>query len=210
MANALIRKHKKQLEKKGRDGDKMIAHLTPGEIVIPRSLAEDDDFRAVLTEFFKENNVDLEKFIVGSGKNKINPKTGLMEFGLFGGLFAPKDPNRPHAKSFSEFFMGVLKGVVGRTGSLEGLTQEEKRKRIDIGLKQESEAREVLAGKRAASLPPRAATPTEISPQVQAAGRAEGLRLRRRTGRRATRLTRPSQALIPATTARARLKTTLG
>ena len=65
---------------KGRKGDKFIAHLTPGEIVIPRALAEDDDFRAVINEFFRDNDIDLKKFIVGSGKNKINPETGYMEF----------------------------------------------------------------------------------------------------------------------------------
>jgi hypothetical protein len=58
--------------------------------------------------------------------------------------------------------------------------------------------------------PPTAAPPSEISPQVQAAGQAEGRNLRKKTGRRATRLTRPELAFVPAATARAGLKTKLG
>lgn len=78
--------------KKGRKGDKVIAHLTPGEVVIPRELVEDDDFRRLLAHIFKENGGSLEKYIVGSGKNSINPKTGYMEFGW--------DPFRPAKKLF--------------------------------------------------------------------------------------------------------------
>lgn len=59
-------------------------------------------------------------------------------------------------------------------------------------------------------LPPPAATPQEISQQAAVAGTAEGRRLRRRTGRGATRLTRPELAAVPATVARAGLKTKLG
>ena len=58
--------------------------------------------------------------------------------------------------------------------------------------------------------PPSAAPPTEVSPQVQAAGQAEGRKLRKKTGRIATRLSRPDLAFVPATTARAGLKTKLG
>ena len=58
--------------------------------------------------------------------------------------------------------------------------------------------------------PPAPGPPTKISPQVQAAGRAEGTRLRKKTGRRATRLARPELAGVPATTAQAGLKTKLG
>ena len=62
----------------------------------------------------------------------------------------------------------------------------------------------------APSLPPPVATPTEILPEAAKAGEAEGRRLRKRTGRRATRLTRPELAAVPATIARAGLKTKLG
>jgi len=71
------------LEKKGRKGDKVIGHLTPGEIVIPRALAEDDNFRSILATIFDKAGTKLEKFMVGSGKNSVNPETGYLEFGWF-------------------------------------------------------------------------------------------------------------------------------
>ena len=60
------------------------------------------------------------------------------------------------------------------------------------------------------ALPPPAATPEDISAQAVKVGEEEGRRLRKRTGRRATRLTRPELAMVPATVTRAGLKTRLG
>ncbi len=60
------------------------------------------------------------------------------------------------------------------------------------------------------SLPPPATSQTEITEQAAKAGETEGRRLRKKTGRGATRLTPPEQALIPAQIARAGLKTKLG
>jgi hypothetical protein len=54
-----------------------------------------------------------------------------------------------------------------------------------------------------------AATPTEITSEAAAAGEAEGKKLRKRTGRRATQLTVPG-FMTPARVERAGLKTTLG
>jgi len=96
-----------KIEKKGRGGDKLIAHLTPGEIVIPRAFAENDTFRAVLAESFRENGINLEEFIVGSGKNKTNPETGYLEFGFFKKL----NPFRRHS-FFRAWFDPALKNVL--------------------------------------------------------------------------------------------------
>ena len=67
---------------KGRKGDDRLAHVSTGEIIIPRVFAEDDTFREIINIFFKENGVDLRQFIVGDKKNKTNPKTGNLEFGF--------------------------------------------------------------------------------------------------------------------------------
>lgn len=98
-----------KLEQKGRKGDKILGHLTPGEIVIPRLLAEDDSFRGIIAHFMKGNGVNPEEFIVGSGKNKINPKTGFMEFGFFSELV------RPFKKVFKEA-KRIEKQVFGKVG----------------------------------------------------------------------------------------------
>ena len=71
----------KTAKKLGRKGDTILAHLSKGEIVIPKILAEDEDFKAVLSKYAEESGTNIEKITVGSGKNSINPKTGLIEFG---------------------------------------------------------------------------------------------------------------------------------
>ena len=67
-----------ELKNKGRGGDKILAHLQPGEVVIPKSIAEDhkDEIKVI----FSEGGAAIEEFTVGSSKNKVNPKTGFLEF----------------------------------------------------------------------------------------------------------------------------------
>lgn len=86
----------------GRKGDDVIGHLTKGEIVIPKELASDKDFKAVLTEYFKGNGVSLEKFTVGSDKNAINPKTGYKEFGFFSKVL--REIKRPFEQAMEGIF----------------------------------------------------------------------------------------------------------
>jgi hypothetical protein len=63
----------------GRGGDTKIAHLTPGELVIPRSLLT-PELVNMLAAVAREHGVDPRVFFVGSGRNNINPRTGQMEF----------------------------------------------------------------------------------------------------------------------------------
>jgi hypothetical protein len=111
----ILQTNKQAIEKKGRSGDKKFAHLTLGEIVIPRAFAEDDDFRATINQFFKENNVDLRKFIVGDSKNKVNPETGYMEFGFFKSILKP-------FKQISREMGRVYEKQIGKTGDIKYAT----------------------------------------------------------------------------------------
>ena len=70
----------RMLKKKGRGGDSVLAHLTPGEIVIPRPLAENKDFKGFLEAAFDDSGASLDTFTVGSGENRVNPKTNIVEF----------------------------------------------------------------------------------------------------------------------------------
>ena len=92
------------MDDKGRKGDNVIGHLTSGEIVIPKALAQDKDFRSVLAKYMSDNGADINKFTVGSGKNSVNPETGNVEFGFFKSLsrsfkkiFSPSAPKIPKA-----------------------------------------------------------------------------------------------------------------
>lgn len=60
------------------------------------------------------------------------------------------------------------------------------------------------------TLPPAARPQQEIVEAASKVGEREGRRLRKRTGRRAARLTRPELAFTPANVAQAGLKTSLG
>jgi len=63
----------------GRGGDTEIAHLTPGEIVIPKRL-QTPEFVKALYVAAHAFGIDLARLVVGSGKNVINPRTGQPEF----------------------------------------------------------------------------------------------------------------------------------
>jgi len=70
-----------QLASLGRGGDTMIAHLTPGELVIPADFLEEPAIKQRLLNFLGEQGVENpERYLVGSDANSINPNTGLPEF----------------------------------------------------------------------------------------------------------------------------------
>lgn len=193
---------KKQIEKKGRKGDKVLAHLMVGEVVVPRALAEDEEFRTLLTQFFKESNVDIEEFIVGSGKNKINPKTGYMEFWK-NPLYETPKPS--------------LEQSIAQSVSRQGLT---KTTQYWTFMKKHGGSMGGIPGKALPKLAPRVldilksypsppTTIVQISEQAQRAGEAERRRLRGRRGRLSTIFAGRRQ-LGPAITSQTGLKTTLG
>lgn len=80
-----------KMEKKGRGTDTMMGHLSLGEVVIPRRMLDDEEFRGELAERFAEEGASLEEFTVGEEANKINPETGYPEF-FFKKLFKKLAP----------------------------------------------------------------------------------------------------------------------
>ena len=71
---------KTELEKAGREGDNTMGHLTKGEIVIPKAIAELTEVKEALTALFEEAGADIDVYTVGNEKNQINPETGYPEF----------------------------------------------------------------------------------------------------------------------------------
>ncbi len=69
-----------QAAEQGRGGDTVMAHLTLGELVIPRDMANDPEVAQVLQAVFDAYGVNINEFIVGNQENKINPQTGQPEF----------------------------------------------------------------------------------------------------------------------------------
>jgi len=63
----------------GRGGDTRLAHVTPGEVVIPERL-QTPELLAALHAAAQAQGIDPGRLIVGSRRNSINPKTGQAEF----------------------------------------------------------------------------------------------------------------------------------
>lgn len=64
----------------GRGGDTEMAHVTPGEIVVPRPVAQQPDVQNALRGGFQREGVDPARYVVKSGRNSLNPRTGRAEF----------------------------------------------------------------------------------------------------------------------------------
>ncbi len=75
----------KALALQGRGRDTAVAHLEPGEMVVPRSVLTPQLAQLIATEATKRG-IDPKQLIVGSHKASINPATGAEEFGWFGDL----------------------------------------------------------------------------------------------------------------------------
>ena len=67
----------------GRNGDTRMAHVAPGEMVVPREVLQSNPQVARgLGRAFKDVGADPRRYVVGSTDNSINPVTGKPEFFL--------------------------------------------------------------------------------------------------------------------------------
>ena len=69
-----------ELKQYGEGPDTELAHLRPGEMVIPPEFLEDTKFESALAKKFDEFDINPEQAIVGSGIASLNPITGLEQF----------------------------------------------------------------------------------------------------------------------------------
>ena len=72
-----------ELAMQGDGEDTQLAHLRPGEVVMPPEFMEDAQFEAAVENKFNQFGLDPEKAVVGVGIASLNPMTGLEEFGFF-------------------------------------------------------------------------------------------------------------------------------
>lgn len=89
-----------QLAQQGRNGDSMIAHLTPGEMMVPPQV-QTHKVLATLDKAFKSKHISPQQFTAGSPQSSTNPKTGVPEYnflsaflpaalGIAGAVVAPE------------------------------------------------------------------------------------------------------------------------
>ena len=109
-----------QLAAMGEDEDTQLAHVRPGEVVLPPEFFDDPKFEKVVERKFKEFDINPEVAIVSGGIASLNPNTGLEQFGFFKKIgksikkFAKKIA--PVAGPLANFIPGVgpvLAGVIG-------------------------------------------------------------------------------------------------
>ena len=67
----------------GRYGDTLMGHLTPGEMVLPRPIADDPILKRQLFDAFERHEINPHQYQVGHFENSINPLTGAVEFSFF-------------------------------------------------------------------------------------------------------------------------------
>lgn len=68
----------------GRGGDTEIAHVTPGEMIVPQEIAANlPGGRNALVRAFQSDGADPGRYVVGGADDSINPRTGMREY-LYG------------------------------------------------------------------------------------------------------------------------------
>lgn len=70
----------KEMADKGENGDTVMGHLTPGEIVLPLPIAQ--KLEEMLKKEFELAKIDIEQYTVGHEKNSINEESGCPEFAM--------------------------------------------------------------------------------------------------------------------------------
>lgn len=104
---------------KGRNGDKYMAHVSPGEMILPEGVISEDLEQALRAEMLAAG-IDPSRYIVGEGMS-INPETGNPEFFKVGKFFKKALKFAvPIAASVLAPGVGSALGLSGLGGALAG------------------------------------------------------------------------------------------
>ena len=117
-----------ELAMQGEGEDTQLAHLRPGEVVLPPEFFEDEKFESAVERKFKEFDLNPEQAIVGTGIASLNPMTGLEQFGFFKKIgkslkkiVKKVAPVAAFIPGVGTALGGVLGGVAGKVGGALGL-----------------------------------------------------------------------------------------
>ena len=107
----------------GRGGDTILAHLTPGEVIIPMEMLNSKKDLLMIQKLFDRHEVSMNMYTAGDEENNINPETGYPEFGW--GSFRNKftKPFKKAARQVGGVFKKAgsqVGGAVGKAGEQVG------------------------------------------------------------------------------------------
>ena len=82
-ANAPLGDLARQVQEAGTGEDTQLAHLSPGEIVLPAEFMQDSELEGLIEKKFKDSGINPAQAVAGVGIASLNQMTGLEEFGFF-------------------------------------------------------------------------------------------------------------------------------
>ena len=111
------------LQAAGTGEDTILAHLTPGEVILAPQFFEDPEFEKTIENKFKESGLDPAAYTAGSGIANLNVETGAPEYGFFKKIGKGLKKVVKKVAPIAAFIPGVgtaLGGVLGGIGGLAG------------------------------------------------------------------------------------------
>lgn len=107
----------------GRDSDTEMAHVTRGDVIIPRDIVmENPEFLVRLKKIMKDKGVDYRTHMVGSGMESRNPDTGAPEFAMFNGMSGMYGGDGPQSGGMGGM-TGMGDRIMGAATQYSGMDQ---------------------------------------------------------------------------------------
>jgi len=110
-----------QLAQLGGGEDTALAHLRPGEIVLPPEMMEDPEFESMVETKFNQLGINPEEAVVGMGIASLNESTGLEQFGFFKKIGKKLGKVVKKVAPLAVFVPGIGTALGGALGGLGGL-----------------------------------------------------------------------------------------
>ena len=110
-----------QLAQAGGGEDTMLAHLRPGEIVLPPEMMEDPEFETMVETKFNQLGINPEQAVAGIGIASLNESTGLEQFGFFKKIGKSLKKVVKKVAPIAMLVPGVGTALGGALGGLGGL-----------------------------------------------------------------------------------------
>lgn len=111
----------KELAQLGGGEDTALAHLRPGEIVLPPEMMEDPEFESMVENKFNQLGINPEEAVVGMGIASLNESTGLEQFGFFKKIGKKLKKVVKKVAPIAMLVPGVGTALGGALGGLGGL-----------------------------------------------------------------------------------------